>query len=162
MADEHRKGRDFFGIASARRRTSASAERSAARKSAAPPLASMSATTRAPLSAIAAMCQQARIGLPELARCCKPNRQTRTGRWFAPDSALEEAVSSEPVSRSPKSLLVGSLQGLSSIRGSAAGQWQQKKASHQILTSQFPTHQNREFLAGLAGNLNWRSGRFLP
>ncbi len=37
--------------ASARRRTSASAERSAARKSAAPPLASMSATTRAPLSA---------------------------------------------------------------------------------------------------------------
>src|ERR1700730_1374962 len=38
-------------VASARRRTSTSAERSAARKSAAPPLASMSATTRAPLSA---------------------------------------------------------------------------------------------------------------
>src|SRR5215471_377789 len=35
----------------ARRRTSASAERSAARKPAAPPLASISATTRAPLSA---------------------------------------------------------------------------------------------------------------
>src|SRR5437588_850913 len=37
--------------ASARRRTSASAERSAERKAATPPLASMSATTRAPLSA---------------------------------------------------------------------------------------------------------------
>jgi hypothetical protein len=65
-----------------------------------------------------------------------------TRRW--------EAVSSEPVSKKPNSLLAGSLQGILSIRGSAAGQ-QQKKAPHQMLTRQFPTHQNRDFFAALQG-----------
>jgi hypothetical protein len=43
------------------------------------------------------------------------------------------------------------LQGISSIRGSAARKSQQKRAINQIVMSQFPTHPNREFFAALQG-----------
>jgi hypothetical protein len=49
------------------------------------------------------------------------------------------------------SLLAGNLQGISSIRGSAARKWQQKRAINQNVMSQFPTHPNREFFAALQG-----------
>jgi hypothetical protein len=45
------------------------------------------------------------------------------------------------------SLLAGKIQGISFDPGSAARQRQQKEASNQCLTSQFPTHPNREFFA---------------
>jgi hypothetical protein len=67
---------------------------------------------------------------------------------------------SELVSEGPNSLLAGSLQGISSERGSAARQRQQKSASNQSLTSQFPTHLNREFLAALQGIQNGEQGNF--
>jgi hypothetical protein len=70
---------------------------------------------------------------------------------FAPDSPLEEAVTSEPVSESPKFPARGILQGISSIRGFSARQWQQKRALNQGIISQFPTHPNREFFAALQG-----------
>jgi AraC-like DNA-binding protein len=76
---------------------------------------------------------------------------TRYGFWhlgrfaeFA-DSSLEEAVSSELVSEA------GSLQRISSIGGSRGASSQQKRALTQRLTSQFPTHPNREFFAVLQG-----------
>ena len=45
----------------------------------------------------------------------------------------------------PNSLLAGKIQGISSIWGSIARQWQLKAPLNQYLTSQFPTHLNREF-----------------
>jgi hypothetical protein len=41
--------------------------------------------------------------------------------------------------------------GISSIRGSAARERQQKRALDQGFTSQFPTHPNREFFSALQG-----------
>jgi hypothetical protein len=67
---------------------------------------------------------------------------------------------SELVSEAQNSLLAGNLQGISSKRGSAARQRQQKRASNQSLTSQFPTHPNREFLAALQGIQNGEQGNF--
>ena len=52
---------------------------------------------------------------------------------------------------SSNSLLAGSLQGISSIRGSAARERQQKRALDQAFTSLFPTHPNREFFSALQG-----------
>ena len=70
---------------------------------------------------------------------------------FAVDSLLEEAVMSEPISEVRNSLLAGTLQGISSIRGSAARKWQQKGALNQSVMNQFPTHPNREFFAAVQG-----------
>jgi hypothetical protein len=56
-----------------------------------------------------------------------------------------------PSLKSANSLLAGTLQGISSIRGSAARKWQQKRAINQSVMSQFPTHPNREFFAALQG-----------
>src|SRR6516162_980192 len=63
---------------------------------------------------------------------------------FAPDSPLEEAVTSEPVSENRNSLLAGNLQGISSNGGLAARQRQPKNTSNQSLTGQFPAPGNRE------------------
>ena len=52
------------------------------------------------------------------------------------------------------------MQGIPSNRGLAARQRQQKKASNQSLTSQFPTHQNREFFAALQGIQKGDQGKF--
>jgi hypothetical protein len=46
---------------------------------------------------------------------------------------------------------IPSLQGISSIRGFAARQWQQKRALNQRVMSQLPTHPNRDFFAALQG-----------
>jgi hypothetical protein len=70
----------------------------------------------------------------------------------APDSALEEAVSSEPVSGPPISLLAGKLQGISSDSGVQRHILSAKQQQNQGLTGQFPTRFNREFFGGLAGN----------
>ena len=56
-----------------------------------------------------------------------------------------------PSLKSANSLLAGTLQGISSIRGSAARKWQQKRAINQSVMSQFPTHPNREFFTALQG-----------
>ena len=47
----------------------------------------------------------------------------------------------------PNSLLAGNIQGISSIRASAARQGQPKTISNQYLKGQFPKHPNREFFA---------------
>ena len=62
---------------------------------------------------------------------------------FARDSALEEAERTR--------VSAGSLQGNSSIRSSVARQRGPKRISNQCLTSQFPTHPNREFFEALRG-----------
>ena len=54
----------------------------------------------------------------DMGRGSRPPEEVR----FAIDSALEEAVSSEPVSGAPNSLLAGKIQGISSIRGSGRQQ----------------------------------------
>jgi hypothetical protein len=81
---------------------------------------------------------------------------------FARDSPLEGAVSSEPVSAHPNSLLAGKIQGISSIRGSVARQRQSKASLNQCLTSQFPTHLNREFFWALQGIKSDYLGTFRP
>jgi hypothetical protein len=67
---------------------------------------------------------------------------------------------SELVSAARNSLLAGRMQGIPSNRGLAARQRQQKKASNQSLTTQFSTHQNREFFAALQGIQNGDQGKF--
>jgi hypothetical protein len=49
---------------------------------------------------------------------------------------------------------------ISSIRGSAARKWQQKRAINQSVMSQFPTHPNREFFAALQGIKSGDQGNF--
>src|ERR1700738_160609 len=80
-------------------------------------------------------------------------------RGFA-DSPLEEAVSSEPVSERPNSLLAGSLQGISSIRGPTARQHQKKKGIKSGRYEPIPYASEQGIFCGLAGNLNRRSGKF--
>jgi len=62
----------------------------------------------------------------------------------------------------PNSLLAGNIQGISSIRASAARQGQPKTASNQYLTGQFPKHPNREFFAALQGIKSGDQGNFAP
>src|SRR6266446_330971 len=79
---------------------------------------------------------------------------------FAPDSPLEGAVTSEPVSEAQNSLLAGKIQGISPIRGLAAPWKQRKRARNQFLMDQFPTHPNREFFAALQGIKSGDQGSF--
>ena len=81
---------------------------------------------------------------------------------FARDSPLEGRVSCELVSEMPNSLLAGKIQGISPIRASAAPRTQQKRPLNQFLTSQFPTHPNREFFCGLQGIKSGDQGKFRP
>ena len=60
----------------------------------------------------------------------------------------------------PNSLLAGNIQGISSIRASAARQGLPKTISNQYLTGQFPTHPNREFFAALQGIKSGDQGNF--
>jgi hypothetical protein len=62
----------------------------------------------------------------------------------------------------PNSLLAGNIQGISSIRASAARQGQPKTISNQYLTGQFPKHPNREFFAALQGIKSGDQGNFRP
>jgi hypothetical protein len=62
----------------------------------------------------------------------------------------------------PNSLLAGKIQGISPIRGLAAPGRQRKRARNQFLTSQFPTHPNREFFAALQGIKSGDQGNFCP
>ena len=75
------------------------------------------------------------------------------------DSPLEWAVTSELVSVS-NSLIAGKIQGISSIRSSVARQRRPKRPSTQCLTSQFPTHPNREFFEALQGIKSGDRGSF--
>jgi hypothetical protein len=84
-----------------------------------------------------------KIPFPAGIRDAVAGSRPRRNRWFA-DSALEEAVSSELVSEAR-------IPGISSIRGSAARERQQKRALDQGFTSQFPTHPNREFFSAMQG-----------
>src|ERR1700730_5902023 len=62
----------------------------------------------------------------------------------------------------PNSLLARKIQGISSIRASAARQGQPKTISNQCLTGQFPKHPNREFFAALQGIKSGDQGNFRP
>jgi hypothetical protein len=79
---------------------------------------------------------------------------------FATDSPVEGRVSCELVSEMPNSLLAGKIQGISPIRGLVAPGRQRKRARNQFLTSQFPTHPNREFFAALQGIKSGDQGSF--
>ena len=79
---------------------------------------------------------------------------------FAVDSPVEGGVSCELVSEMPNSLLAGKIQGNSPIRSLAAPRNQRKRARNQFLTSQFPTHSNREFFAALQGIKSGDRGSF--
>ena len=72
---------------------------------------------------------------------------------FAADSAANS-------SEMPNSLLAGKIQGISPIRALAAPRRQLKRARNQFLTSQFPTHPNREFFAALQGIKSGDQGSF--
>ena len=76
------------------------------------------------------------------------------------DSPLEEAVSSEPVSGPPISLLAGKLQGISSDSGVQRHILSAKQQQNQGLTGQFPTRFNREFFGGLQGIESGQQGNF--
>ena len=68
-----------------------------------------------------------------------------------------------PITRRPKltwPLLAAKIQGISSIRGSAARQRRPKRPSNQCVTGQFPTHPNREFFAALQGIKSGDQGSF--
>jgi hypothetical protein len=71
-------------------------------------------------------------------RC--PDRGIR----FAPDSPLEEAVSSEPVSESQNSLLAGKIQGILFFRASEAHHLPEMQQQSQGVMAEFPTDRNRE------------------
>ena len=89
-----------------------------------------------------------------------PSPQLLPRSRFAGDSPLEGGVSCELVSEMPNSLLAGKIQGISSIRASAAPRKQRKRARNQFLTGQFPTHPNREFFCGLQGIESGDQGKF--
>jgi hypothetical protein len=57
-------------------------------------------------------------------------------------------------------LLAGKIQGISPILGLATPGRQQKMTRNQFLTSQFPTHPNREFFAALQGIKSGDQGSF--
>jgi hypothetical protein len=76
-----------------------------------------------------------------------------TLRWRG-ESAANSSLKSQ------NSLLAGKIQGISSIRASAARQQRPKRASNQYLTGQFPTHPNREFFAALQGIESDHQGNF--
>src|ERR1700736_727816 len=76
-----------------------------------------------------------------------------TRRWRG-ESAANSSL------KMPNSLLAGSLQGISSIRASAAPRRQRKRAWNQFLAGQFPTHPNREFFAALQGIKSGDQGSF--
>jgi len=65
-------------------------------------------------------------------------------------------------SLSQNSLLAGKIQGISSIRSLVARQRGPKRPSTQCLTSQFPTHPNREFFEALQGIKSGDQGNFFP
>jgi len=65
---------------------------------------------------------------------------------FAPDSPLEERVSSELVSEARNSLLAGKIQGNSSILASSVQISRRKRELAQMLTVKFPTQRNRELI----------------
>jgi len=52
--------------------------------------------------------------------------------------------------------------GISPIRASAAPRTRRKRALNQVLTSQFPTHPNREFFCRLQGIKSGDQGKFRP
>src|SRR6202047_3845464 len=62
----------------------------------------------------------------------------------------------------PNSLLSGKIQGISPIRASAAPRTRRKRALNQVLTSQFPTHPNREFFCRVQGIKSGDQGKFRP
>src|SRR3984893_14111104 len=62
----------------------------------------------------------------------------------------------------PNSLLSGKIQGISPIRASAAPRTRRKRALNQVLTTQFPTHPNREFFCRLQGIKSGDQGKFRP
>ena len=76
-----------------------------------------------------------------------------TPRWRG-ESAANSSLKSQ------NSLLAGKIQGISSIRASAARQQRPKRASNQYLTGQFPTHPNRDFFAALQGIESDHQGNF--
>jgi hypothetical protein len=78
-----------------------------------------------------------------------------TPRWRG-ESAANSSL------KMPNSLLAGKIQGISPIRGLAAPGRQRKRARNQFLTSQFPTHPNREFFAALQGIKSGDQGNFCP
>jgi hypothetical protein len=79
---------------------------------------------------------------------------------FAHDFALEEAVSSEPVSAPQFSLLAGKLQGISSDSGVQRHIPSVKKQQNKSLTSQIPYAVYREFFAALQGIESGQQGNF--
>ena len=58
------------------------------------------------------------------------------------------------------SLLVGKIQGISSMRGLSATSTAEKRGLSQSLTDQFPTHLNREFFWPLQGIKSDHQGTF--
>jgi hypothetical protein len=66
---------------------------------------------------------------------------------FARDSPLEEPVTSEPVSKNGNSLLAGKIQGILFVWPSECSYWLEIQQQVQWLTTQFPTHRNREFIS---------------
>jgi hypothetical protein len=71
--------------------------------------------------------------------------------WFVDDSPLEEAVSSEPVSESPKFPASSELTGIFGDWGSSAPEMLPNSHFDQCLAGYFPTHPNREIFGGLQG-----------
>ena len=79
---------------------------------------------------------------------------------FARDSALEGG--SHVANSSLFSPKFRENKGISSIWSSVASQRGPKRPSTQCLTSQFPTHPNREFFAALQGIKSGDQGNFFP
>jgi hypothetical protein len=74
-------------------------------------------------------------------------RSASAGVKFAADSLLEEPVTSEPVSKNGNSLLAGKIQGILFVWPSECSYWLEIQQQVQWLTTQFPTHRNREFIS---------------
>jgi hypothetical protein len=81
---------------------------------------------------------------------------------LAADSSLEEGVSSEPVSESPKFPASSELTGIFGDRGSAAPEMLLNRHFDQSLAGYFPTHPNREIFGGLQGINLSDQGNYSP
>jgi hypothetical protein len=101
---------------------------------------------------------EALVGLHQSIRI---RTRAREEVWFADDSPLEEAVSSEPVSgaKFPASRETTGNFIDSELSGAST---RAKRPSTQCLTSQFPTHPNREFFEALQGIKSGDQGNFFP
>jgi hypothetical protein len=91
-----------------------------------------------------------------------PQKKREYDIWFAHDSSLEEAVSSEPVSERPNSLFFRENTGNFIVCGPWNEDPKSKRQSESTLMYKFPTYRNRELIWTDQGINSRYQGRSQP